>query len=58
MDGLNFWYSWRHQMTALKDKFTVVAPDLRGFNLSEKPKPVNAYEQGEVAKDIVALWNI
>ncbi|MEZ5023377.1 MAG: alpha/beta fold hydrolase [Chitinophagales bacterium] len=27
----------------------------RGFNLSEKPKPVNAYEQGEVAKDIVAL---
>lgn len=50
-----FWYSWRHQITALKSKFTVVAPDLRGFNLSGKPDGIKSYTQEEVAKDIVAL---
>ena len=33
-----FWYSWRHQIVALSEDYTVVAPDLRGFNLSDKPK--------------------
>ena len=50
-----FWYTWRNQLNALKDEFTVVAPDLRGFNRSEKPKEVNEYSQSVVAKDIVAL---
>ncbi len=50
-----FWYSWKHQIQALKSEYTVVAPDLRGFNLSDKPKDLKAYLQSEVAKDIVAL---
>lgn len=50
-----FWYSWRHQIIALKEEFTVVAPDMRGFNLSDKPENLKAYEQGEVAKDVVEL---
>ena len=33
-----FWYTWRYQIPVLAEKFTVVAPDLRGFNLSDKPK--------------------
>ena len=27
-----FWYSWRKQLVALSDEYTVVAPDLRGYN--------------------------
>lgn len=50
-----FWYSWRYQIQALKDHYTVVAPDMRGFNLSEKPKAVSDYLQPIVAKDIVEL---
>ena len=33
-----FWYAWRHQIPALAAAgFRAVAPDLRGYNLSEKP---------------------
>lgn len=32
-----FWYSWRHLMPALAERFYVIAPDLRGYNLSDKP---------------------
>jgi pimeloyl-ACP methyl ester carboxylesterase len=32
-----FWYSWRHQLVALSDTYTVVAPDMRGYNLSDRP---------------------
>jgi len=28
----DFWYSWRHQMSALSDRFQVVAIDQRGYN--------------------------
>src|SRR4051794_21733038 len=38
-----FWYSWRHQLTALGEHFHVVAPDLRGYNLSDKPARVADY---------------
>ncbi len=38
-----FWYSWRHQILPLADAgFRVVAPDMRGFNLSSKPRGVAA----------------
>ena len=33
-----FWYSWRHQLPALADAgFRAVAPDLRGYNESDRP---------------------
>src|SRR5262249_52391809 len=32
-----YWYSWRHQIAALAPRFRVVAPDLRGYNESDKP---------------------
>jgi pimeloyl-ACP methyl ester carboxylesterase len=31
------WYSWRHQLAGLSDRWRVVAVDLRGYNLSDKP---------------------
>ena len=40
----DFWYTWRHQMRALADhKYRVAAVDLRGYNLSDKPKGVESY---------------
>ena len=35
---LEFWYSWRHQIPQLARHFKVVAPDLRGYNDSDKPQ--------------------
>lgn len=51
-----FWYSWRHQMDALADAgFRAIAPDLRGYNLSDKPKGVMAYRVEKLVSDIEGL---
>lgn len=50
-----FWYSWRHQIEALSDKFKVVAPDLRGYNLSDKPPGKRAYEMDGLIEEIAGL---
>ena len=49
------WYSWRHQLRELSNDFTVVAPDLRGFNLSDKPSHVSDYKISKVADDVIGL---
>lgn len=38
------WYTFRHQLAEFAKTHTVVAPDLRGYNLSSKPK--NRWEYG------------
>src|SRR5579883_2428638 len=50
-----FWYSWRHQIDALAPYFHVVAPDQRGYNLSEKPHGVGAYKLETLVEDVAAL---
>lgn len=50
-----FWYSWRDQIAALSSEYTVVAPDMRGFGLSDKPGAVSDYEASKVADDITGL---
>lgn len=50
-----FWYSWRHQLVALSDEYTVVAPDLRGYNLSDKPPNRSDYTIDKLVGDIVGL---
>jgi pimeloyl-ACP methyl ester carboxylesterase len=51
-----FWYSWRYQIPALVDAgYSVVAPDLRGYNTSEKPQGVDAYAVEELIGDVVGL---
>ncbi|MDQ2912036.1 MAG: alpha/beta fold hydrolase, partial [Chloroflexota bacterium] len=47
--------AWRKQVPALAKRFRVVAPDLRGFGASDKPKGIAAYRSSVVADDIVAL---
>jgi epoxide hydrolase 4 len=42
-----FWYGWRRQIRPLAAAgFRVVAPDMRGYNLSSKPGGVAAYDSG------------
>jgi epoxide hydrolase 4 len=49
----DFWYSWRHQIPALAAAgLRVIAPDMRGYNLSSKPAEVSAYEPRRLATDI------
>ena len=50
-----FWYSWRHQLIALSDEYTVVAPDMRGYNLSDKPANVADYEMDKLVDDVCGL---
>ena len=50
------WLCWRHQIPALAAAgFRVVAPDMRGYNLSNKPRGVAAYALDELAGDVEDL---
>ncbi len=51
------WYSWRHQLTAFGEGFRVVAPDLRGYNLSDKPPHVRDYKLSKLVDDVTGLIN-
>jgi pimeloyl-ACP methyl ester carboxylesterase len=52
----DFWYTWRHQMRALADqKYRVAAVDLRGYDLSDKPKGVESYAMPLLVEDIAAV---
>jgi pimeloyl-ACP methyl ester carboxylesterase len=51
-----FWYEWRHQIPALVEAgFRVVAPDMRGYNLSDKPPGVRDYRVELLARDVERL---
>ena len=51
-----FWYSWRRQIGPLAAAgFRVLAPDLRGYNLSDKPRGVGAYRLEVLTADVAAL---
>ncbi len=50
-----FWYTWHQQLDALSYEFFVVAPDLRGFNLSDKPQGLEFYTLQELVEDALAL---
>lgn len=50
-----FWYSWRKQIPVLAQHYNVVAVDMRGYNLSEKPAKKKHYKYNFVAADIREL---
>lgn len=51
----DYWYSWRHQMDALKSGYKVVAIDQRGYNHSDKPEGVAQYAMPHLVKDVAAV---
>jgi pimeloyl-ACP methyl ester carboxylesterase len=49
-------FGWRDQIVTLADAgFRVIAPDQRGYNLSDKPKGVKNYMMDLLVSDIIAL---
>src|SRR5438093_9087720 len=47
------WYEWRKVVPALAERFTVVAPDLRGYGDSDRPAP--GYDKRTMAADIAEV---
>lgn len=51
-----FWYGWRRQIAPLAAAgLRVVVPDLRGYNLSDKPEGSAAYAVDALADDVLGL---
>jgi pimeloyl-ACP methyl ester carboxylesterase len=49
-------YSWRHQIKGLAAAgYRVIAPDQRGYGLSDRPDPVEAYDMEHLTGDLVGL---
>lgn len=47
------WYQWRKVIPALAERYTVIAPDMRG--LGDSAKPATGYDKRTVADDIYQL---
>lgn len=47
------WYMWRKIIAPLAERYTVLAPDLRGFG--DSGKPVDGYDPANVAEDVHQL---
>ena len=50
-----FWYAWEAQLGAFGADYFAVAPDLRGFNLSDMPDEVSAYKARHLVDDLRLL---
>lgn len=50
------WYSWRHQMIALADAgFRAIAPDFRGYGLSDPPAEPEKATFSDLLTDLLAI---
>ncbi len=47
------WYEWRKIIPALAERFTIIAPDLRG--LGDSGRPLTGYDKRTLASDVHAL---
>jgi epoxide hydrolase 4 len=50
-----FWYEWKDQLPEFGKDHRAVAPDMRGYNLSEKPVGVEHYQMKDLVEDVRAL---
>ncbi len=54
-----FWFAWRDYFGPFAENgYHVVAPDQRGYNLSDKPLQVEAYRLDVAAADVFALADV
>ena len=51
----DYWYSWRHQMSALKEQYQVIAIDQRGYNKSDQPEGIDNYAMPLLVSDVAAV---
>jgi pimeloyl-ACP methyl ester carboxylesterase len=50
------WYSWRHQLRALSEAgFHAVAPDMRGYGLTDRPVEIERYTLFQLVGDMVGV---
>lgn len=47
--------TWRHQIAALSDRYSCIAPDQRGYARSSKPLDVSDYAVPKLVADVFAL---
>jgi epoxide hydrolase 4 len=50
-----FWYEWKDLLPEFGKDHHAVAPDMRGYNLSDKPEKVDAYAVPTIVEDVRAL---
>ncbi|HVN06473.1 MAG TPA: alpha/beta hydrolase [Bryobacteraceae bacterium] len=50
-----FWYEWKNLLPEFARDHHAVAPDMRGYNLSDHPEPVEAYRVPLMVEDVRAL---
>ncbi len=51
----DFWYGWKSVISGLKNMFKLIIPDMRGYNLSDKPEGVEKYKIEILVEDIKGL---
>jgi pimeloyl-ACP methyl ester carboxylesterase len=51
----DFWYGWKSVISGLKKNYKLIIPDMRGYNLSDKPEGVDKYKMGFLIDDIKGL---
>ena len=50
-----FWYGWKNQLAEFSRDHLAVAPDLRGYNLSDKPAELDQYRMSHLVEDVRPL---
>ncbi|MEW6128961.1 MAG: alpha/beta hydrolase [Acidobacteriota bacterium] len=50
-----FWYEYKNQLEDFGKDYTAVAPDMRGYNLSEKPAELEKYQVKYMVEDLRLL---
>lgn len=50
-----FWYEWKNQLAEFGQEHFAVAPDMRGYNLSDKPESLADYQVDVLVDDVKAL---
>jgi len=50
-----YWAAWSDVMPYLAERYYVVAPDQRGYNLSTKPEGAGAYQMKHLVQDIAGI---
>lgn len=52
----DFHYGWRKQLPFFEERgYRVIAPDQRGYNLSDKPSSIDAYNLDVLGQDLINL---